>query len=206
VYTRVNTIFGEKGRVDAGIAQIEGPDRAAVEATSDNRGLTTMVDREAAVIVAISYWDKPGHSSRAELTRARQDAVAAAAGDLVAESYVLAHDERASIPAPGATVGMVRVRIAPSGIARGLAYLHDEILPQLRATAGFHHAQVLVDQELGNGLLMTAWPDEEHAARADILLGRLRGDALDRAGVTFSRTETYTLIRDAADTHVTGRS
>ena len=89
MYTRVNTIFGPKDRVEAGITQIEGPDRAAVEATSGNRGLTTMVDREAATIIAISYWDEPDRSSEAELTRARQNAVAAAAGYLVAENYVL---------------------------------------------------------------------------------------------------------------------
>ncbi len=206
MYTRVNTIFGEKGRVDAGIAQIEGPDRAAVEATGGNRGLTTMVDRGAAVIVAISYWDELDRSSQAELTRAREGAVAAAGGDLVVESYVLALAERVSIPAPGATVGMVRMRIAPAGIADGLAWLREEILPRLRAAAGFHCAEVLIDEDLGDGLLVTAWPDEEHAAWADLLVGRLRGDAVDRAGVTFSRTETYTLVRDAADTRIAGRT
>ena len=101
MYARVNTIFGPKDRVEAGITQIEGPDRAAVEAASGNRGLTTMVDREAAVIIAISYWDEPERSSEAELTRARQNAVAAAGGDLVAENHVLTLEERASIPAPG---------------------------------------------------------------------------------------------------------
>ena len=141
MYTRVNTIFGAKDRVEAGIAQIEGPDRAAVEATSGNRGLTTMVDREAAVIIAISYWDEPDRSSQAELTRARQSAVAAAAGDLVAESYVLALDDRASVPAPGSTVRLVRVQIAPSRGAGGWAYLREEILPRFRATAGFHQCR-----------------------------------------------------------------
>ena len=110
MYTRVNTIFGPKDRVEAGITQIEGPDRAAVEATSGNRGLTTMVNREAAVIIAISYWDEPDRSSEAELTRARQNAVAAAAGDLVAENYVLALDERASIPHRGPRCAWRRYR------------------------------------------------------------------------------------------------
>ena len=147
MYTRVNTIFGPKDRVEAGITQIEGPDRAAVEATSGNRGLTTMVDSEAAVIIAISYWDEPDRSSEAELTRARQNAVVAAAGDLVAENYVLALDERVSIPAPGAAVRLVRVQVAPSRSADGLTYLRDEILPRLRATAGLHHAEILVERE-----------------------------------------------------------
>lgn len=206
VYTRVNTIFGPKDRVDAGVAQIEGPDRAAVEATSGNRGLTTMVDREAAVIVAISYWDEPGRSSDAELTRARQNAVVAAGGDLVAENYVLALDERVSVPAPGAAVRLVRVQVAPSRSEDGLTYLREEILPRLRATAGFHHAEGMVDENLGRALLVTTWRDGDDAATAVAILDRLRTDALQRAQVTLSGTEAYTLVRDAADTRVAGRT
>lgn len=206
VYTRVNTIFGPQDRVDAGVAQIEGPDRAAVEATSGNRGLMTMVDRKAAVIVAISYWDEPDRSSDAELTRARQNAVVAAGGDLVAENYVLAFDERESIPAPGAAVRLVRVQIASARSDDGLTYLWEEILPQLRASAGFHHAEVMVDQNLGRAVLVTTWRDADHATRADAILDRVRTDALHRARVTLPATETYTLVRDAADTRVTGRT
>ena len=206
MYTRVNTIFGPKDRVEAGITQIEGPDRAAVEATSGNRGLTTMVNREAATIIAISYWDEPDRSSEAELTRARQNAVAAAAGDLVAENYVLALDERASIPAPGAAVRLVRVQIPESRAATGLTYLRDEVLPQLRATTGFHQAQILAEHECGHALLVTTWQDGDHAARADAILDRLRSDALHRAHLTLLNIESYTLVRDAADTRVTSRA
>ena len=206
MYARVNTIFGPKDRVEAGITQIEGPDRAAVEAASGNRGLTTMVDREAAVIIAISYWDEPERSSEAELTRARQNAVAAAGGDLVAENHVLALEERASIPAPGATVRLVRAQIAPSHSATGLTYLRDEVLPPLRATPGFHHAQILAEQKCGHALLVTTWQDENHAARADAILDRLRSDALHRAHLTLLNIETYTLVRDAADTRVITRA
>ena len=206
MYTRVNTIFGAKDRVEEGLAQIEGPDRAAVEATSGNRGLTTMVDREAAVIIAISYWDEPDRSSQAELTRARQDAVAAAAGDLVAEGYVLALADRASVPAPGSTVCLVRVQIAPSRGAGAVGYLREEVLSRFRATAGFHQAEILVDHDLGNALLVSTWRDRDDAARADAILDGLRADALHRAHLSFHGTETYTLVRAAADTHLTARA
>jgi len=202
VYARVNTIFGPTDRVESGITEIEGLDRAAVEATPGNQGLTTMVDREAAVIIAISYWDEPDRSSDAELTRARQNVVAAAAGDLVAENLVLAFDERASIPGPGSTVRLTSAQIAASHSAGGLTYLRDEILPRLRATAGFHHAEVLVDHRCGYALLITTWQDEDHAAGADAILDALRADALHRAHLTFAGTQTYTLVRDAKDTRL----
>ena len=113
VYTRVNTIFGPKDRVDAGVAQIEGPDRAAVEATRGNRGLTTMVDREAAVIVAISYWDELGRSSDAELTRARQNAVVAAGGTWWPRTTSSPSTSGVSVPAPGAAVPWCAYRSHP---------------------------------------------------------------------------------------------
>jgi len=197
VYVRVNTIFGSTDRVEAGITQIEGPNRAAVQATPGNRGLTTLVDREAAVIIAISYWDEPERSSEAELTRVRQNAVAAAAGDLVAENYVRAHDERASTPEPGSTVRLVSVQTTASHSAEALAYLRDEILPRLRATEGFHHAEILIDDDLGRALLITTWQDEDNAAEADAILDSLRADALHRAQLAFTTTQTYTLVRDA---------
>jgi hypothetical protein len=206
VYVRVNTIFGPTDRIEAGITQIEGPDRAAVEATRGNRGLTTMVDREAAVIIAISYWDAPDRSSEAELTRARQNAVAAADGDLVAENLVLAFDERASISEPGSTMRLTSAQLAASHSAGGLTYLREEVLSRFRATAGFQHAQVLVDHGCGYALLITAWQDEDHAVKADAILDALRTDARHRAHLDLSSTQSYTLVRDAKDTRLAART
>ncbi len=79
-------------------------------------------------------------------------------------------------------------------------------MPQLRAIAGFHHAQMLADEKLGHGLLVATWQDEDHAARGDAILDRLRSDALHRAHLTLQNIETYTLVRDAADTRATTRA
>lgn len=197
-YARVNIIFGERDKVDAGIAHMEGADRPAVEATSENRGLTTLVDRPAGVIVAMSYWDEPCHSSEPVLTWACAGAVAAAGGDLVAESYEVAIGERVSVPARGAAVRMARLQIEPARVADGVAFIRDELLPRLRIGAGFHSAEVLIDRSFGNGVVVTAWEDESSAARADTILDQLRDDALERVGVKFPRTETYVLVRASA--------
>ena len=70
MFARVNIIFGRRDKVDDGLAHLEESDRGAVESAAGNLGLTTFVDREAGVIVAVSYWDEPAHSSQAVLTRA----------------------------------------------------------------------------------------------------------------------------------------
>jgi hypothetical protein len=198
MHARMNTIFGTRDKVDAGIAHLDGPDRRAVEATRANRGLTTLVDRAGGVIVALSYWEEPAHSSDAALTRAREGAAAAAGGDLVVESYEVAIAERASVLAPGAVVRMARVQIEQSRIEDGLAFLRAEALAQLRDGAGFRSAEFLLDRSSGNGVIVSAWAAEADAARADAVLDGLRDDAVERVGVTFPRTETYAMVRTSA--------
>jgi hypothetical protein len=195
VHGRVNIIFGERDKVDDGVAHLEESDRAVVEATVGNEGLTTMVDREAGVIVAVSYWDELPHSSEAALTRARQGAAAAAGGDVIAETYEVVAHERLSAPDQGAAVRMWQVQIEPARVADGTAFVRDELLPQLRASTGFCHADLLLDQGLGSGALLTAWSGEDAAADADAELERARDRAAEQAGTKFPRTEKYSLVR-----------
>jgi hypothetical protein len=195
VYARVNTIFGTESKVSAGVAQIEESDRKAVESADGNRGLTTLVDRSGGVIVALSYWDDPQRSSDAVLTRARESAAAAAGGELIAESFEVAVAERPVEPAPGAAVRMTRVQLDPTKIDAGLTFVRDELLQRLSAATGLCSAELLIDREIGNGLLVTTWTDEDAANRADALLGAFPSDAAERAGATFPRSESYVLVR-----------
>jgi hypothetical protein len=195
VYARVNTIFGTEAKVSAGVAHIEESDRKAVESADGNRGLTTLVDRSAGVIVALSYWDDPQRSSDAVLTRARESAAAAAGGELIAESFEVTVAQRPAEPAPGAAVRMTRVQLEPAKIDAGLAFVQNELLQRLSAGSGLCSAELLIDRKIGNGLLVTTWTDEDSANRADALLGALPSDAAARAGAAFPRSESYVLVR-----------
>lgn len=201
MHARVNIIFGQRDKIEDGIHHLEQSDksdRAAVEATDGNLGLTTLVDRETGVIVAVSYWDEPSQSSEAALTRAREGAAAAAAGNLVVERYEVSSREVLTVPSSGATVRMERVQIEPAMAVDGVAFIRDEVLPQVRAAAGFCGAELMVDQGAGTGLLLTTWTTEADAVRGDAVLELLRDEAVDRAGTTFPRTETYALVRASA--------
>jgi hypothetical protein len=199
MYARVNTIFGTEGKVTAGVAHLEESDRTAVESSAGNRGLTTLVDRNAGVIVAMSYWDDPQRSSEAVLTQARESAAAAAGGQLVAESFEVALAERPAVPAPGAAVRMTRVQLEPTRVDAGLAFVHDVLLQRLSAGSGLCSAELLIDREMGKGLLVTTWTDQDAADRADALLVELPADTAARAGTTtFPRSESFVLVRQSA--------
>jgi hypothetical protein len=176
------------------LAHIEGTDLAWSRRPGGTGGLTTLVDRQAGVIVAISYWDEPLHSSEAALTQARKDAAAAAGGDLVVERYEVAIGERQSVPAPGAVAPIARVQIEPTRIADGIAFIRTEVLPALRTVAGFRAAELLSDRSSGGGVFVTAWDDEEGGARSDSVLDELHDQAV---GAKFPRTETYAVVHAA---------
>ena len=197
MHARVNIIFGKRDKVDAGIAHVEDSNRPAVEATPGNRGLTTLVDREAGVIVAVSYWDEPAHSSQAALTRAREGVVAATDGDLVVETYEVATAVRHAAAEPGAVVRMVRVQLEPARVEDGLAFVRDEVVAQLPDAAGWRGAEVLIDRRSGAGVFVTTWADEDAATLVDAELGRRRDDAVERFGAKFPRTETYALVNSS---------
>jgi hypothetical protein len=198
MYTRVNIIFGSRDRVGAGVAHIEDSDRGAVEAAAGNRGLTTLVDREDGVIVAMSYWDDLHHSSEAVLTEARAEAAAAAGGELIAEGYEVALADRRTAPNPGAVVRMTRLQLEPQRVVDGLAFVREEVLPRLSVGSGLCSAEVLIDRQAGSGLFVTTWTDDDNAERAGTLLDELRDEAATRAGVRFPRTEAYVLVRASA--------
>lgn len=197
MHTRVNMIFGRPDMVEDGLARLEESDRGAVEAAAGNRGLTSVVDREVGVIVAVSYWDEAAHSSAAALTRARADAVAAAGGDLVVETFEVASQEWVSVPTAGAVVRMVRVRIEPETVTEALWFIRDEVLRRLRIEAGFCGAELMIDRPSGTGVLLATWVDEVAATRCDTLIERVSDEAAQRGGTTFPRTETYNLVRTA---------
>lgn len=194
MHTRVNMIFGRTDLVEDGISQLEESDRSTVEATGGNRGLTTLTDRAAGVLVAVSYWDEPAQASTAALTRARADAVTAAGGDLVVENFEVVSQEMLTAPAAGGVVRLVRVRIGLERLAEAVGFLHDEVLRRLRVEAGFCRAEIMIDRESGSGLLLAMWTDEKSATRTDTLLDRVRDEAVARAGTTFPRSETYAVV------------
>jgi hypothetical protein len=194
MHARVNIIFGKKDQVWRGVAHLEESDRAVVEATAGNSGLTTMMDREAGVIVAVSYWDESGQSLEAALTQARETAATAAGGDLLVETYEVVARDRLADPTPGATVRMDRLQIDTTDPGGPLEFLREQVLPQLRNEPELCSVELLIDPGVGRGLLLTAWTDEEAASRGGSVLDRLGNEAAERSGVTFPRTEDYTLV------------
>lgn len=195
MYVRINTIFGDKSKIDAAIEYIEKADRPIVEAAVGNSGLVTLVDRDTGLIVAASYWDEPLHSSEAVLTRVREGAVAVAGGDLSVESFEVVAGEQPAVAPPGAAVRFARLQIELARIDEAVSFFDEQVLPVLTACSGLCSIQMGLDRSSGAGIVATAWQDAAAADAAGEALQRLRSSATDRGGVKFLEVEAYTLIR-----------
>ncbi|MBN9101071.1 MULTISPECIES: hypothetical protein [unclassified Pseudonocardia] len=195
MYVRINTIFGEKSKIDAAVEYIEESDRPVVEAAAGNSGLLTLVDREAGLIVAASYWDEPLHSSEAVLTRVREGAVAVAGGDLSVESFEVAAQQQPAATPPGAAVRFARMQIELARFDEAISFFDEQVLPALTACAGLCSIQLLLDPGSGSGIVATAWQDLAAADAAEEAMARLHSSATSRGGVKFLNVEPYTLVR-----------
>ena len=136
MHARLNFIFCEKGQLDDGVAHIERADRAAVEALDGSAGLTTLVDDEAQVIVALSYWQELLRSSEATLTEAREAAAKAAGGNLVTETLEVAVDWRAMSPGAVTAMRMERLQIELARLADLIGFYEDVVTRELATCRG----------------------------------------------------------------------
>jgi hypothetical protein len=195
MFVRINTIYGDKDKIDEAIDYIEESDRPVVEASAGNGGLATFVDRDGGLIVAASYWDEPLHSSEAALTRVREGASAIANGNLTTESYEIVADAEMAAPPPGAAVRMTRMQIELARIEGMIAFVRDEFLPRVTTFGGLCSAQLLLDRSSGECVVMSVWADDHSAEKAR---GALEQQLLLRAGSRFGamhlRLESYAMI------------
>lgn len=195
MYVRINTIFGDTSKIDATVDYIETSDRPIVEASAGNSGLVTLVDRDAGLIVAASYWDEPLHSSEAVLTRVREGAVEIAGGDLSVETFEVMAGAQPAVTPAGAAVRFARVQIELARIPEAVTFFAEQVLPALTACSGMCSTQMVLDRSSGAGIVATAWRDTAAANAAGDAVEQLRARAADRGGVKFLGVEAYALIR-----------
>jgi hypothetical protein len=195
MYVRINTIYCDKANIDTAVDYIEDSDRSVVEAAAGNRGLATLVDRDAGLVVAASYWDEPAHSSAAVLTKAREGAVLAANGSLTTESYEIVAGAHAPVIAAGVVARMARMRIEPARSAEVINFLEEEILPELAQYPGLCDAQILLNRDSGDCIVATVWRDDAAVEAVGPALARLDRRPGEHPGGKLLRVETYTMIR-----------
>lgn len=197
MHARFNTLHGNKGQVDAAVEFVEATVRPMAEGVAGNRGMATLVDREAGVTVVATYWDSAQAMADSEpaVADVRSQVAEVAGGDVSVERFEVAVARRLRVPAEGAVARMLRFENDLPRIDDTVAFYRDELVPELVELSGLCSAQLLVDRESGRAMSVTAWDDDAAVASAQDALERMRDTATERFGTRITGLDRYTMVR-----------
>jgi heme-degrading monooxygenase HmoA len=181
MYARIVTITGAKN-IDGGISFLRENLLPIISDQKGYRGLSVSVDRPGGVLGVLSLWDTVAErdASWDTLAQRRQEGLGIIGGQLGVQNYEqLLLEEGDTPPAPGSALMLTPISMEPAKIDENFAFFRSDVLPQIVASQGFQAARVLMNRETGEGMVGTAWTDEDamRAAAADAQARREQGMA-----------------------------
>jgi len=185
MYTRVLTFTGAKN-IDGGVDYLRQKVVPLLKEQKGYRGVTASVDRSGGVFGILSLWEtEPDReASESALAKARQEGLDIIGGELTVEKFEQLLLEVADPPGPGSALMVTRISMDPAKIDENLAFFKSDVLPRIKAGAGFQAVRNMIDRKTGHGLVGTVWANQDamKAAAAEAQSRRQEGIA---RGVSF---------------------
>jgi quinol monooxygenase YgiN len=198
MFARYTTLRGDPNKLQAGIDLADGRVRVSVEETEGNRGFAVLADVEGGRLVGASYWNSAESLQDAEISLAQAPTNAATTFDAAIagiERFEVAIGFRHSIPSRGAVVRVGRFEVDPARVEEVISLMREESVAGVKGTTGLCSFQLLVNRESGAGMVVSTWADKGALDAYWHLAEQMRAKASQRAGVRFSRTDDFTMIR-----------
>jgi heme-degrading monooxygenase HmoA len=195
MFARVNNVTGAKD-IDAGVAFLRDKVLPEVQGQKGFRGLTMSGNRSTGEVGILGLWAtlEDLEASGSTVSKLRKDAM-----DVLGGEITLATMEQvvADVTQPQDLVGhplrIVRVKMDPAKVDEHVAFFRSDVLPELKATAGFLAVRNMVDRETGNGNVGTIWTDEDSMRANEATAEERRQLALAR-GVEISEPSYRTIL------------
>jgi heme-degrading monooxygenase HmoA len=199
MFARYTTVRGDPGKLEAAIEYVDGEARAAVESMPGNLGFAVVADPAGGRLIGASYWDSRESmmNSESALAEVRARAASAAGGEVSRERFEVVEGFRHSIPARGALARVSRFQVEPARADEVIARMREESVPRVKGADGLCSFQLLLDRDTGNGMVVSAWENQEAADAFWPTAEQLRARATEQGGVRFLEPENYTMIRSS---------
>lgn len=185
MHTRVVTFTGVRD-VDAGLNLVRDEVIPVLNDQKGYRGTTVSADRSGGLLGVLSLWDSAAdrEASFGALANARQRGIEVTGGEMALETFEELTSDISEVPSVGSALMVTRISMDPANIDANLAFFKSEVLPRIKANAGFQALRNMINRDSGEGLVGTVWKDEEsmRAAAAEALTRRQ--PAIDR-GISF---------------------
>ena len=186
MYTRVLTFTGAKN-IDGGLDFLRQKVVPLLNEQKGYRGITASGDRSEGVLGILSLWDTESDRDASEgaLADARQEGLDIIGGELTVETFEqLVAEVGDPPPGPGSALMVTRISMDSAKIDENIGFFTSDVLPRIKASAGFQAVRNMINRETGHGLVGTAWANQDamKAAAAEAMSRRQEGIA---RGVSF---------------------
>lgn len=182
MFVRISTVTGARN-FDDGLAFIRDTVVPAVRQQQGYSGLSASADRDNGVMAVLTLWrDQASRdSSESGVSKVRDEAQRIIGGTMAVELYEEVLFEAAAPLREGAALMVRKTSMDPSSVEDNLAYFRAEVLPQIKAHAGFLAVRQMINRETGEGLVGVAFEDRQSLrAAADARAEERRAEAESR--------------------------
>ena len=194
MHSRVLTFTGAKD-IDAGVDFLRQKVLPLLKERQGFRGVTASADRSGSVFGILSLWDTQADrdASESALANSREEGLGIIGGELSVETFEELVAEVEAPMGPGSALMVTRISMDPAKIDENLAFFKSDVLPRIKASAGFQGVRNMINRETGRGLVGTVWADKAAmTAAADEAMSR-RQEGIAR-GVSFGDTSYRELL------------
>jgi heme-degrading monooxygenase HmoA len=194
MYARVLTFSGVSD-IEAGIRFLQDTALPIVRSQRGYQGLNASADRAGGVLGVLSLWDSEADrdASESALGKTREEARSVLGGTLTVETYEELAVEISQPPAVGSALMVTRISMDPATIDQNIEFFKRDIVPLIKAGPGFQALRNMINRQTGEGMVGTAWADEQAMrAAAEAALAR-RAEAGGR-GITFGDTSYREIV------------
>ncbi len=185
MHTRVLTFTGAKN-IDGGVDLLRQKVVPVLNEQKGYRGVTASADRSGAVLGILSLWETESDRDASDnaLADVRQEALDLVGGELTVETFEQLLAEVTSPPGPGSALMITRISMDPAKIDENLAFFKSDVLPRIKANAGFQAVRNMINRKTGHGLVGTVWADQDTMKAAATEAQSRRQEGIAR-GVSF---------------------
>jgi len=88
-------------------------------------------------------------------------------GEMKIEKYeLLVSEVGEEPPRPGSALMVTRISMDPGMVDENLEFFRSDVVPRIKASEGFRALRNMMDRATGEGIVGTAWSDQEALNRA----------------------------------------
>lgn len=188
MYARVVTFTGVND-IDGAIGTVQETVLPLLSSQRGYKGLSISADRSAGVLGALSLWESEAarDASESALAKIREETARQFGTSVTVETFEERVLEMARPPQVGSRLMLTRISMDPAKADEILGMFKSQVLPDIKATAGFRALRNMMNPATGEGLVGTVWDDEASMkAASDAAMAR-RAEGTAR-GVTFGDT------------------